>query len=439
MPQSQRKTAVAEFPEALQFLFRPARYKVAYGGRGGSKSWGFARALILQGAERPLRILCCREIQKSIKDSVHKLLKDQIHLLELDHFFDVQETSIKGINGTEFFFVGLRHNASNIKSYESVDRCWVEEAHIVSKSSWEILIPTIRREGSEIWISFNPELADDETYKRFVLNPPEDAIVTKINWSDNPFFPDVLYREMLALKMRDPDAWLNIWEGNCREILEGAIFAEELRLCKAEDRICNIPYDPSHPVDVYWDLGFADHTTMWFVQPIGFEIRLIDYYQNHLLGLQHYLKVLQDKKYLYRTMYLPHDADHQTLAAGGRSIAKQVGAAGYRARVLERIPFKGLGIAAARAVFPMCYFDEARTAEGLQALRHYRYDYDQDTGKWSDNPMHDWASHAADAFQSIGCAIKSPKMKDDGEVGFSNLDGRSRPRHDSGKYVEMYA
>ena len=192
----------AEFPEKLQCLFRPARYKVLYGGRGGAKSWGIARALLIQGAAKPLRVLCAREIQKSIGDSVHKLLSDQIKALGLAGFYEVQKTVIRGRNGTEFTFHGLKHNVTNIKSAEGADVCWVEEAQTVSKSSWATLIPTIRKPGSEIWVSFNPELEDDETYQRFVANPPTGAVVVKVNWSDNPWFPDVLRQEKDDLKAR---------------------------------------------------------------------------------------------------------------------------------------------------------------------------------------------------------------------------------------------
>src|SRR5690606_19695553 len=164
---------LAEFPSKLKPLFQPYRYKVAYGGRGATKSWGFARALLIQGAQRKLRILCTREVQKSIKDSVHSLLSDQIQAMGLGHIYQVLQTEIRGVNGTEFLFAGLStQTVESIKSYEGVDICWVEEARAVSKRSWSILIPTIRKEGSEIWVSFNPELDTDETYVRFVVNPP---------------------------------------------------------------------------------------------------------------------------------------------------------------------------------------------------------------------------------------------------------------------------
>lgn len=395
----------------MQGLFQPKRYKVFHGGRGGAKSWSIARALVILGSRSPLRILCCREFQKSIKDSVHKLLKDQVSALQLDAFYDVKEAWIKGkpgttAEGTEFFFEGLHHNASNIKSYEAVDIVWVEEAHLVSRSSWQILIPTIRKENSEIWVSFNPELADDETYQRFVVHPPSNALVVKVNWSDNPWFPKVLYDEMMELKARDPDAWLNVWEGNCREVLEGAVFAEQLRAAKLAGRICHVPYDPTFPIDTYWDLGFADFTSVWFVQPLAMEFRIIDFYQNNLKDIQHYLTEIQARKYVHRMAYLPHDADHATLAAGGRTIKQQVKAAGFDARIVPRMPSESFGINAARGVFPMCYFDEAKCADGLQALRHYRFDHDVDTGKYSEKPVHDWSSHASKAFMQLGLSAR---------------------------------
>jgi len=146
-----------EFPEKLKFLFQPKRYKIAKGGRGSGKSWSFARALLIQGAEKKLRILCTREVQKSIKDSVHKLLADQIQSLGFGGFYEVLENEIRGKNGTVFTFAGLAtHTIESIKSYEGVDRVWVEEGQVVRKRSWDVLIPTIRKPDSEIWVSYNP-------------------------------------------------------------------------------------------------------------------------------------------------------------------------------------------------------------------------------------------------------------------------------------------
>lgn len=398
----------AKFPHAFAFLFEPARYKVVYGGRGKGASWSIARALLIRGAESPKRVLCAREFQSSIRDSVHRLLADQVHALHLDNFYEVQQASIRGINGTEFAFEGLRHNANKIKSYEGIDLCWVEEAENVSRSSWEILIPTIRKAGSEIWLSFNTQLETDETYQRFVVEPPPDALVRKINWRDNPWFPDVLRQEMQYLKAKDHDAYLNIWEGHPRVALQGAIYAKELRDALSEGRICKVPYDPAVPVNTFWDLGFADHTSIIFAQKIGFEYHVIDAYQSRLEKFPHYMKTLQDRGYVYGTHYMPHDADHEMLAA--TSLKKQMEAVGHRVVVLPRVEKKEHGINAARNVFNRLYFDQVKCADLIQALRHYRYDIDEQ-GQWSKVPLHDDNSHYADALQALGQAIAQPERK----------------------------
>ncbi len=167
-----------------------------FGGRGGTKSWGAARALLIKAAKKPLRILCTREVQKSIKDSVHQLLSDQIEALGLGAQYQILTHEIRGANGSLIVFAGLAdQTVESIKSLEGFDVVWVEEARSCSRRSWSILIPTIRKEGSEIWVTFNPELDTDETYRRFVLNPPPDAVVVKMGWQDNPWFPEVLERE----------------------------------------------------------------------------------------------------------------------------------------------------------------------------------------------------------------------------------------------------
>lgn len=263
------KLAKAEFPEKLEFLFKPSRYKVAYGGRGGAKSWGISRALLILGARAPMRILCAREYQTSIKDSVHKLLCDQIEALGLLSFYEITQASIRGKNGTEFAFAGLKNNISNIKSFEGVDIAWVEEAQTVSRMSWNVLIPTIRKDASEIWVSFNPELETDETYQRFVLHQPSDCQTVKVNWSDNPWFPEVLRIEKDALKDRDISSYNTVWEGICRQTVDGAIFANEMQMAELEGRICRVAYDPSKPVHAIFDLGWSDATAIWFLQFIG--------------------------------------------------------------------------------------------------------------------------------------------------------------------------
>ena len=402
--------AQAVFPEKLSCLFDPprSRYRVLYGGRGGAKSWGIARALLIKAAQAPMRILCAREFQTSIRDSVHKLLVDQITAMGMMGLFEITQSSIRGLNGSEFFFVGLKNNVSNIKSFEGVDICWVEEAQSVSRLSWNVLIPTIRKEGSEIWVSFNPELEQDETYQRFVVSPPPGAVVQKINWSDNPWFPETLRAEKDALKARDPAAYATVWEGVCRQTVDGAIFARELEMADIDGRIGRVPYDPVKPVHAVWDLGWSDQTAIWFVQFIGMETRLIRYIEDSQKTITHYLAELQKFGYVYDTMHLPHDAQNKTLAANGRSIEEIVRAAGHHVSILPKVPVAD-SINAARTIFANCWFDRENAGEGLNCLRHYRYEVDPDTGQFSRNPLHDQYSHGADAFRYIGLMIREPR------------------------------
>ena len=208
------------------FITNSKRYKVAYGGRGSSKSWTIARMLLLKAMQSPIRILCLREIQASIKDSVHKLLKDQIELLELDGFI-VQNDCIKHINGSKFLFKGLYTNLSKIKSFEGVDVCWIEEGESISALSWEVLDPTIRKPNSEIWISFNPRYENDIIYKTFIVDGKENAIVIKVNYNDNKYFPDVLETQRVQMQRTDPELYLHIWEGELKKNTEEIIFSNK--------------------------------------------------------------------------------------------------------------------------------------------------------------------------------------------------------------------
>lgn len=205
-------------------LWAPHRYKVFYGGRGSGKSWAVAEALITMADMARLRILCCREIQASIRDSSYQVLKDTAYRLGIADRFDFLEAEIRSKEtGSRFVFKGLSHNQS-LKSVEGIDIAWVEEAQTVSESSWSVLIPTIRKPGSEIWITFNPLNADDPTTKRFIENPPPDACVRKVNYDENIYFPDELRKEMEFLKKSDYEAYLHIWEGYPRTISDAQVF-----------------------------------------------------------------------------------------------------------------------------------------------------------------------------------------------------------------------
>lgn len=248
------KATNLEFPVAFQGLFRPARYKVFYGGRGSGKSWNVARALILEASAKPIRVLCAREFQTSIRDSVHKLLADRIDEMGLTSFFKVTDKSITSTAGAEFLFKGLRLNIQEVKSTEGIDRCWVEEAQTVSAESWQTLAPTIRKPGSEVWITFNPGQDTDPTFQRYVLNADPDWIVQKVGWEDNPWFPDVLDIERRRDLAVDPDAYDWIWNGHCRKISEAVIF---------RNRVSVEPFETPSDARFHFgaDWGFANDPT----------------------------------------------------------------------------------------------------------------------------------------------------------------------------------
>jgi phage terminase large subunit len=385
----------ANFPAKLQMLFQPKRYKVLWGGRGAGRSWGCARALILLAVQSPLRVLCAREFQNSINDSVHKLLSDQITALGLAEHFEILKGEINGKNGSIFRFEGIKNNVTRIKSYEGIDICWVEEANKLSKNSWAVLIPTIRKPKSEIWLTFNPELDTDYTYQFFVRDADKEMSVVHMTYRDNPWFPEVLLPDIERDRVNDYDKYLNVWEGLCVQQLEGAVYATQLKRAALEKRLCQVPWDPLFPVDTYWDLGRADRTAIWFVQRIAMQWRLIDYYENTGPDIGDYLNVLQQKGYHYGKLVLPHDAKAKKLGMK-MTIEEICRRMGYDVRVLP-LHSRADGINAAKMIMKTCWWDEKTCQVGLQRLRHYRYRVVD--GHLSNEPLHDDASDGADAFR----------------------------------------
>jgi len=226
---------ILNLPKAFApIMLSDKRYQVAYGGRGSSKSWSFAAKAIILAVKQPTRFLCAREYQNSISDSVHRLLVDTIDRYKLKRFFKITHNSIKCANGSEFIFKGIKKNINEIKSMEGIDVCWVTEAAKVSATSWDILIPTIRKEGSQIWLDFNPDLKDDETFMRFVKNPHPLSIVVKIDYYDNPFLPETLLQEALYCKENNPDKYNWVWGGNCREMSEASVFGDKVEIREFE-------------------------------------------------------------------------------------------------------------------------------------------------------------------------------------------------------------
>lgn len=403
---------MADYPAKLQFLFQPVRYKVARGGRGSGKSWSFARALLQQGAAKPLRILCTREVQKSIKDSVHKLLCDQIQLMGYGGHYDVLETEIRGRNGTLFIFAGLaQHTIESIKSYEGVDIVWCEEAQAITKRSWDVLIPTIRKDGSEIWISFNPELESDETYQRFVANPPDDCVSELVNWRDNPWFSQVLEKERLHCQKTDPKNYPNIWEGECKPAVEGAIYYEQVAAAELNGQICNVPYDPLLKVHVVFDLGWNDAMSIILVQKVRSEIRIIEYIEDSHKTLDHYSAVLKEKRLNWGKVWLPHDGFSRDMKTG-KSSEEILKALGWdvvpRAGIIEMSLEEG--IKATRQTFGQIYFDRRKCERLIQCAKRYRRAINRQTQE-AQGPLHDEWSHGADCLRYV--CVNAEQMKND--------------------------
>lgn len=411
-----------KIPQAFAGLFQPKRYKVFYGGRGSSKSHSVARALLIRGMERPTRILCLREIQNSIEDSVHKLLSDIISTHKLEYFYDITKTSIRGKNGTEFIFKGVKHNLQSIKSTEGVDIAWVEEAQTVSNASWEIIIPTVRDEGSEIWVTFNPKNPTDPTYTRMVKRADADYLVKKVSWRDNPFWTDVLEKERIKLQAEDDKAYLHVYEGEFDERNSGCIYANILAKSTVDGRICPVPYKPGVPVITAWDLGKRHATSIWFAQVVGLEPRIFDYHEAYgdETDLDVLAGVIRDKGYEYKMHWLPHDARHDRMGMKS-SISKQLEGMGIKNKIVPSVSVEA-GIGKAKALLKEAWIDEKRCADGLHALMNYHYEYDDNRERFKDNPHDDWSADASDALRYLAIAM-------------DDIQPRVAPIHEPGYYA----
>lgn len=403
-----------ELPEKLEFLFEPARYKVLRGGRGSGKSWGVARSLLIIGGEAPKRILCAREVQKSIQQSVHQLLKDQIAAMGLSSFYEVLQTTIRGKNGTEFFFAGLSDmTVDSIKSFEGVDIVWVEEAQTVSDRSWSVLIPTIRKEGSEIWVTYNPELETDPTHDRFVTNTPPNCKVVEMNYVDNPWFPKTLDEEREHAKNTlKPEIYNWIWEGKCKPAVEGAIYFDEIAKAEQESRIRPVPVDPLLKTHAVWDLGWNDSMSIVLVQRSASELRIVGYIEDSHRTLDDYVRQLQAMPVNWGVDYLPHDGFSKDFKTG-KSAQEILEALG---RKVEQTPNMHIeeGIRAARMTFGRIYFDQDKTKRLIECLKRYRRNISKTTGE-AGSPLHDEHSHGADAFR-YACIVADSLSNSSGSV-----------------------
>lgn len=395
-------------------LLQPARYKGAFGGRGSGKSHFFAELLVEHCILNPgTRAVCIREIQKSLKESAKRLIEDKIETLGVGGMFKIQNEQIITPGDGVIVFMGMRdHTKESIKSLEGFNICWVEEAQTLSKGSLDMLRPTIRAEGSEIWFSWNPRLKSDPV-DAFLRGeePPTDAIVVRANYDANPWFPEVLNIERLDYLRADPDGYDHIWNGAYITAMPGAYYTRHLREAREEGRVCGVAADPLLPYRAFWDIGGtgakADARSIWIAQFVGKEIRLIDYRETVGQPLAADVTWLRDSGYESALMVLPHDgATHDRVyAVSYESALRDAGFA------VEIIPNQGRGAAmkrieAARRIFPACWFNAPKVEDaGLLALGYYheRIDEERNVGL---GPEHDWSSHCADAFGLMAVAYE---------------------------------
>lgn len=414
-----------EFPEkVLPGIFEHHRYKSLRGGRGSAKSWSVCRALLLLGIDRPLRVLCARETQKSIRDSVHKLLVDQMVRMQLAGEYVAHQVDIKGRNGTLFAFTGLSElTAESIKSFEGFDIVWIEEAQVVSDRSWTILVPTIRKPGSQIWATWNPELDTDPTWKRLIEKPFPDTWSVELNWRDNPWFTDVLEQERQhALATLSKADYENIWEGKPRPAVSGAIYADEIAALYESRRICDVPYDPFHLVYPVFDLGWNDKMTIGFWQRHISALRCIDYIEDDHKTYEWYSQRMRERSYNFGRLFLPHDGGHAN-PESGRTPQKILEGLGWTVDVLPRADPEQ-GIKDTRMAMRQMAFDKERCGTLIEHLKRYRRSIPRTTNEPA-GPMHDQHSHGADMVRYAAQA--APQMDDGHGMSLDSLDyGKSR-------------
>ena len=419
MPTQQIERIPLVIPPVFAPLGKPARYKGAFGGRGSGKSWAFADLLIARcGSQLGTRWLCVREIQKSLLQSAKRLVEAELerHGIGESDGFRVLNERIETPGGGVIVFVGMQdHTADSLKSYEGFDGAWVEEAQTLSERSLTLLRPTIRKENSELWFSWNPRRKQDPVDAMLRgPEPPTGSVVVQANWRDNPWFPAVLEQERRDCLRANPDEYAHIWEGDYITLAKGAYYAKHLTAARAEGRIGRVPADPLMTYRVFVDIGGtgakADAFAMWVAQFVGQEIRILDYYEAQGQELAAHVSWLRERGYTpgKASVWLPHDGgtNDRVFNVSYQSAFQQ---AGYTVTV---VPNQGAGAAksrieAARRLFPAMWFNESTTTAGVEAIGWYHPKIDEARGI-DLGPEHDWASHGADAFGLMAVAYKSP-------------------------------
>jgi phage terminase large subunit len=400
--------------EVFEPLLYPGRYKGAHGGRGSGKSHFFAELLVDTCLREPgTRAVCIREYQKTLAQSSKHLIETKIKDLGVGEKFSITKENIGTPGGGVILFQGMQdHTAESIKSLEGCKYAWVEEAQTLTHRSLALLRPTIRVEGSEIWFSWNPRHKKDAVDEFMRAKKPDNAIVVEANWRDNPFWNSVLEAERRQDEVSYPERYDHTWEGGYAKAFEGAYFAAVLNACKREGRIGKVSADPLLPKKAYWDLGgsgaTADAMSIWIVQFVGQEIRVLDYIEGQGQVLAYFVNELRRKGYEHIHCVLPHDGVNENNITGKR-YAQHLEDAEFSTTI---VPNQGRGAAAlrieaVRRVFPKVWFNESTTEDGRDALGFYHEKKDEERNVGL-GPDHDWSSHAADAFGLMAICYEEP-------------------------------
>lgn len=392
----------------------PARYKGAHGGRGSGKSHFFAELLVEDCLREPgMLAVCVREVQRTLAQSSKRIVEKKIESLGVGHQFEVLNDRIKTPGNGLIIFQGMQdHTAESIKSLEGFKRAWIDEAQSLSERSLSLLRPTIRAEGSEIWASWNPTRENDAIDKFLRQKKPDNAVVVQANWKDNPFWTSVLEEERQLELSRYPERYAHTYEGDYAGAFEGAYFAELLNAAKLSGRIGVVAADPLLPLRAYVDIGGsganADAFTIWIVQFVGQEIRVLNYYEAVGQVLGHHLNWLRTNGYENVDIVLPHDGVNENNITGKR-YEDHLRDAGFSVRVVKN---QGRGAAsqrieAVRRLGPKMWFNEATTLPGRRALGFYHEKRDEQRNVGL-GPEHDWSSHAADGFGLMAIDYEEP-------------------------------
>ena len=401
-------------PDKLIPVFEgTARIRACYGGRGSGKTTSFALMSAVFGyrwGKSGIRgsILCGREFMNSLSESSMAEVKSAILSVSwLADYYEIGERFIRSKDGNiTYVFAGLRRSLDSIKSQSRILIAWVDEAEQVSGRAWDLLLPTVREEdksigfSSEVWVTWNPESKYSATHERFRQSFPSDCKIVQMNYHDNPWFPDVLEAQRLEDKEKRPDQYEWIWEGGFLVFTEGSYYANELRRVRDEDRLTTVRYDRSKGVVTSWDLGVGDSTAVIFSQFIGAEVHIIDYYEASGAGLEHYVKMLQDKGYVYDQHIFPHDVRVRELGSGKSRIEMLEDLGVHNIEIAPQLLIDD-GIQQVRTLLDKCYFDEVKTEKLWDALNNYSRDWDENGKTWRMRPKHDWSSHACDSMRYL--------------------------------------